>query len=144
MRGQTYGGELAATWQARKDWTIKLGYSLLFLDLATCDNGNYSSVSRIEKESPQNQFFIHSMMNLDKNLELDLMPRYTDSLLGCGISSIFELDARLSWHINPNAELSVVGQNLLDNHQAEFTSSSGGAVNTETQRAYWLKFVYRF
>jgi iron complex outermembrane receptor protein len=143
MRGQVYGGELAATWQARKDWTIKSGYSLLFMDLTPYDSSNYTGDADIETRSPQNQFFVHSMMNLDKNLELDLMPRYTDSLLGAGADSIFDLDVRLSWHITPNAELSIVGQNLLNNHHAEYASDAA-ALNTETSRACWLKLVYRF
>jgi len=40
-----------------------------------------------------------------------------------GIPSYFSLDVRLAWRARKNLEISVVGQNLLDNHHPEFGTS---------------------
>jgi iron complex outermembrane receptor protein len=48
------------------------------------------------------------------------------------------LDLRLGWHASKNVELSLVGQNLLQGHHAEW----GGG--TEIQRGIYTKVTWRW
>ena len=52
------------------------------------------------------------------------------------------MDSRFGWHINPELELSVGGQNLLQPHFAQFGADPGGPV--EVKRSVYAKLVWRF
>jgi iron complex outermembrane receptor protein len=92
----------------------------------------------IEGSTPQNQVALSSFVDLPGNLQLDGVFRYVDSLPAQDVSRYFNLDLRLGWHATKNLELSVVGQNLLYGHHAEW---SGG---TEIQRGVYTKVTWRW
>ena len=63
-------------------------------------------------------------------MELDAGLRWVDSFrfnnVGepATVPGYVELDARISWRPRPNWELSIVGQNLLNNHHLEYVIAS--------------------
>jgi len=83
-------------------------------------------------------------MDLPWHLELDVAGRYVDSIRGPNIPSYFSLDVRLGWRPNPHLELSVVGQNLLDDRHPEFNSTIVNIQNTQVQRGVYGKITWRF
>jgi iron complex outermembrane receptor protein len=76
-------------------------------------------------QSPRNQLYLWSSWDLPARMEFDLMGRYVDVLPGFSspIPAYIELDARWGWKPTPHLELSIVGQNLLQDHHLEFGQS---------------------
>ncbi len=54
------------------------------------------------------------------------------------------MDVRLGWRPTRNLELSLVGQNLLANHHAEFRPSSIATQATEVERSVYGRITLRF
>ncbi|WDT76901.1 MAG: TonB-dependent receptor [Candidatus Manganitrophus sp.] len=136
MDGHTYGVELMTDWQAREWWRINFIYSFLQIHL-NAQAGfptRESSEAGTEGSSPHHQVGLRSMINLPGNLEFDWFLRYVDRLPAQGVKRYYNLDLRLGWHPTKKVELSVVGQNLLDQQHAEFAQ---GVV--EVQRGVYAK-----
>ena len=156
--GHTFGVEATATWRVLNWWRLQPGYTFLHTKLyAHPDSSGYSdnfSVAQAEGSSPQNQFSIRSLMDLPHNLTFDTALRYVDRLQfpqaagnSLTIPGYFELDARLSWHLNKHLEVSLVGQNLLHNHHAEFAPTYVDTQNgniTEIPRSVYGEITWRF
>jgi iron complex outermembrane receptor protein len=85
-----------------------------------------TSFESIERQNPQNQVYIRSSFDLPGHVEFDVTGRYVDTLTGFSptIPSYFTVDARLAWKPKPNVEFAIVGQNLVEDHHAEFGTSS--------------------
>jgi iron complex outermembrane receptor protein len=75
---------------------------------------------------------------------LDLWLRYVDSLASQAVGSYFTLDARLSWRPVDNIELSVVGQNLLDDQHPEFEPEILEQSLVELERGVYGKITWEF
>jgi iron complex outermembrane receptor protein len=114
QEAETYGCELASTWQINRCWTMRGAYSFLRIDLLSGDTAG------TEGSSPRNQFFIHSSWDLGCDWEFDLIGRYVDTLTTDQIPSYFEMDTRLAWRPTDSFEFAVVGRNLLDRAHSEF------------------------
>ncbi|MGD9110367.1 MAG: TonB-dependent receptor [Phycisphaerales bacterium] len=143
MYGETYGGEISAHWMVKRDWKITAGYSFLQAHMHMQESStNTAGDVRYERSSPHNTFRLISYFDLPNNLELNTALYYVDTVPYYNVPSYIRLDIGLSWQINKNTELSVVGQNLLDSSHPEFGNSSIAAA--ETQRAVFGKLVYRF
>ena len=125
----TYGVELAATWRLTDWWQLYGQYTYLKMNLhadpALFPAPRNAGFESVEKQSPQNQFYVRSSWDLPGHVELDLIGRYADTLSGFtpGVKSYFTMDVRLSWKPRDNLELSIVGQNLLDNQHPELGTS---------------------
>jgi outer membrane receptor protein involved in Fe transport len=84
----------------------------------------------IEHESPENQVYIRSSMDLPSKLELDVTARVIGPLINrsMGVGAYTVLDLRLGWNFSPNLEFEIVGQNLNDKNHLEY-------------RANWIPFA---
>jgi iron complex outermembrane receptor protein len=139
MKAKVYGVEIAADWRWLDWWRWRFAYSYLHMDLTTKAASNDAiTAPGTEGGSPQNQVSVTSFVNLRGNLELDGVFRYVDTLPGENVRSYLNLDLRLGWHVTKNVELSLVGQNLLAGHHAEW---SGG---TKIQRGIYTKATWRW
>jgi iron complex outermembrane receptor protein len=142
LDGETYGVEASTTYFAAKNWRLSAGYAFLQMQLHP-KNPNTSRDSVVEGQSPHNEFHLRSFYCPNDYLDLDLLLYYVDNLPTGDIPSYVRLDARLGWHISPNMELSVVGQNLLDEKHLEF-GGEAGQVPTEAERGFYIKLTYLF
>lgn len=139
--GHTYGVELMTDWQAKEWWRVNLIYSFLQIHL-NAQAGfptRESSEAGTEGSSPHHQAGFRSTIDLPENLEFDWFFRYVDRLPAQVVKRYYNLDLRLGWHPTERMELSVVGQNLLDQQHAEFAQ---GAV--EVQRGVYAKVTVRW
>ncbi len=138
-RGETYGLETAAQWQALKWWRLQANYSYLQIQLHTDPASLFNDVE--EGQSPHHQFNFRSSMDLPHNVQLDAFLRYVDKLLykdyspERGIASYLEMDVRLGWKPVKNIELSISGRNLLDSSHAEFKALRRDMPVIEVQRS---------
>ncbi|MGB2590412.1 MAG: TonB-dependent receptor [Candidatus Acidiferrum sp.] len=142
LRGATYGAEIAPDWKPVSWWELKGSYSYLHLqvhdkpgftdDLNTVsDNGS----------SPHHEFEIQSLFNLPKKFEFDQTLRYASALPAQTVDAYTTADLRLGWHPASAWEFSVVGQNLLQPHHAEFGSDVDTIVGIK--RAAYGKITWR-
>jgi iron complex outermembrane receptor protein len=101
-----------------------------------------------ETADPGQQFSLRSSFDLAPNLEFDTAFRWVDELrINDGsapgtVPQYAEVDARLAWHATPALELSLVGQNLLHAHHAEFGRPL--ATREEIQRGFYAKASWRY
>jgi len=137
MTAQVYGIEVATDWRWLDWWRWRLSYSHLQLNLKKKPgSSDFTTERSTEGSSPQNQVSLTSFIDLPGNLNLDGIFRYVDNLPGQNVGRYFNLDLRLGWHATKNVELSLVGQNLLQGHHAEW----GGG--TEIQRGVYTKVTW--
>jgi iron complex outermembrane receptor protein len=127
LKGDTSGGEIAPSWKAADWFEIKGSYSYLHLYVhdkpGFTDNQNTVSDNG---SSPHHQAVIQALFNLPRRFELDPTYRYVSSLPAQKVAEYSTGDVRFGWHASRSWEMSVVGQNLLQPHHAEF----GSDVNT--------------
>ncbi len=145
MTGHTYGFEVAADWQVSKNWRIQGSYSYWQANMELkSDNTPEVTEAAVENSSPKHQFSLRSSFNMPGNVELDLWARFVDNLPAIDISSYLTLDARLAWKPADGVEISLVGQNLLEDQHKEFEPEFLGTVASEQQRGVYAKITWRF
>jgi iron complex outermembrane recepter protein len=153
LYGDTYGGEISATWRVRDWWRLQPSYSLLKMNLHADTVGGFAdnnSVALDEGSSPQNQFDIRSSMDLPHDVTFDATLRYVDRLqfpqaaTTVTIPDYFELNLRLAWRINRHWEVAIVGQNLLHDRHSEFLPTYVPTQPTEIPRSIFAKVTWQF
>ncbi len=145
MDGETYGVELAIDYQILDWWQLQASYSYLQIQLHLDRDSSDIFFEAAEGRSPQHQTSLRSLMNLPKNLEFDVWVRYIDTLPSFSIKSYVTLDTRLGWKPHENVELSIVSQNLLDDHHPEFGEPFFvHSVPTEVERSVYGKIIWQF
>ncbi len=123
--GETYGCELAVVWQAAEWWRIRGSYSFIGTHMETDGlSTDVITVAQLEGQTPRHHASIASSFSLPHDITFSSMVRAVDELHGTGVQGYAELDLRLAWHPRRDLEVSVVGQNLLHDHHAEFAPSS--------------------
>jgi iron complex outermembrane receptor protein len=144
MDGETYGVEVAADWRASDWWRIQASYTYLQIQLdLDRDSGDTLSESA-EGDSPHHQVSLRSSMDIVSDLALDLWVRYVDDLPSQDVDSYITLDVRLGWKLHEDVELSVIGQNLLDDHHPEYKPEFIDTIPTEVQRSVYGKVTWQF
>lgn len=124
VEGHSYGVEVSGSFQPLKRWSLKGGYTFLEKKLVVKADSKDLNKGTNESDDPNNQFLIQSMFDLPKGIEASFVFRYVDVLTNHYVPSYMSLDAQLSWKVTKWMQLSIVGQNLLDEDHAEFVPSS--------------------
>ncbi|HLP77230.1 MAG TPA: TonB-dependent receptor, partial [Candidatus Paceibacterota bacterium] len=122
-RAESRGVELSGTWQATDWWRLRGGYTFLDTHVHRVEGGLDLNRARAEGNDAPNQVLLQSMLDLLCNFEFDVTARFVDTLPSPNVPSHFTFDARLGWHVLPNLEFSILGQNLWDNRHPEFGAS---------------------
>lgn len=137
---ETYGAEVSAEWSVTDNWKLTAGYS--FLQTHQDPNPGYIN-------NPQNQFQIHSYIDLPHHVELDGAVYYVDQIspvLGNATTSIpsyIRVDFGVTWRPTKSLELGIFGQNLADCSHPEFTSYTTTVV-TEIPRNVMGRITWHF
>jgi iron complex outermembrane receptor protein len=143
IQGNTKGFEVSPDWKPVNGWELRASYSYLDMELENKASSNDpTSVAGYEGSSPRHQVVIQSFVNLPKKMEFDQTYRYVSALPAQTVASYQTMDTRFGWHVTPELELSVGGQNLLQPHFAQFGGDPGGPV--EIKRSAYAKLVWRF
>ncbi len=140
LNADAWGAELRFNVQAASWWRLYSSYTSFQKDLSL-DPGSTDPAGGVsEGNDPENRLALRSYMDLPGRLELDAWLRYVDRLPQPHVSSYTELDLRLGWRATGRLELSLVGQNLLHDQHAEFST----AVPKEVERSFYGKATWRF
>jgi iron complex outermembrane recepter protein len=145
MHGETYGLEAAATLELAPWWRLNPAYTLLKMELHK-NNRSADTVSPVldEGENPQQQFSLHSAMDLPRNIFLDATLRYVDSLPSLHVDSYVTMDARIAWQATKNLELALVGQDLFTPSHAEFRPTQVQSQAANVPRSFYAKVTWKF
>lgn len=140
----TYGLELAASWQIADFWRLSGTYSYLRMNLKAYGNSTDTGVEGQERADPRGQAFLRSSFDLGSTVSLDVMGRYVGSMPAIGVERYFDADVRLAWRAAPGLELSLVGQNLLHPHHFEQADTAINERATEVQRGVYVMARWDF
>jgi len=127
LKGHASGGAIAPQWKPAHWLEIKGSYS--YLHLYVHDKPGFTDSQNTVSDngsSPHHLVKIQSLLNLPHKVEFDATYRHVSSLPAQKVNAYNTADVRCGWHPSHNWELSVVGQNLVQNQHAEF----GSDVNT--------------
>jgi len=120
LEGETYGVELAATWDATDWWRLNGAFTWFQMDLRKDPISTDQNVTGFEGNDPEYQWNLRSHMDLPSNWEFDQTLYYVDALKSQQVKRYFRLDLRVGWRPAKNIEVSIVGQNLLDSQHQEW------------------------
>ena len=155
LEGETYGFELASTWQATDWWRIRANYTFWKLNLHKKPGSTDPLLEQQELDSPEHQVGIRSLMDLPHNVEFDTGLRYVDSLglrrryvaapgEDQSVPGYVVGDVRIGWRPSYNWEISLVGQNLFNKHQEFAPSFLPSAQETLVETSFYAKVTFRF
>jgi iron complex outermembrane receptor protein len=123
LKGDTSGGEIAPDWRPARWFQVKGSYSYLHLYVhdrpGFTDNLNTASDNG---SSPHHQAVVQALFSIPGGFDLDPTYRYVSRLPAQTVAAYRTGDVRLGWHSSNGWAMSVVGQNLLQPHHAEFGS----------------------
>ena len=136
--GETYGGEASVTVAATGTWRLTASYSLL---VANIQGSPLTDPEGPERSSPRNQVALRSALDFTKRSSLDVQCRYVDSIRS--VPSYITADIRISYRPTEKLELSIVGQNLLDDQHLEHGTELL-SVTAEVPRGIYGKITLRF
>ena len=144
MDGETYGAELAVDWRARDGWRLNAAYTYLKMELDLDGDSGDTMSEALEGGSPRHQLRLRSSMDLPGDLGVDLSVRYVDGLPALNVPSYMTFDVRLSWQILDSIEISLAGQNLIEDHYTEFRPEFPYILSAEAERGVYSAITWRF
>ena len=142
LKGDTTGFEIAPNWKPVGWWELKGSYS--FLHLYVRDKAGFTDTLNTASDngsSPHHQFVMQSLFTLSRNFEFDATYRYVSALPAQLVNAYGTADVRFGWHPTPSWEFSLVGQNLVQPHHAEFGTDVDTIVGIK--RSAYAKITWR-
>jgi outer membrane receptor protein involved in Fe transport len=104
---------------------MRIQYSRINLDLVNKPGSLGGATTGAAGNSPENQFAVHSFVDLPHDLSLYAGLRYVDELPSQLVDDYTAVDISLRWQITERLLTSITVRNLNDRRQMEI--SSGGA-----------------
>ena len=124
--GKTAGFEIAPDWTPTHWWRLKGSYSYLHMDLSkTSTSQDPGTISSTQGSSPHHQVLVQSSLDLTRKFALDQNLRYVSALPAQQVRAYATADAGFTWRARTGLNLSIVGQNLLRPHHAEYGGDPG-------------------
>ncbi len=145
LEGEVLGAELSAQWQPLTHWRLSGSYTFRRIDLRSTDSGILLPTGEGDLDAegePEHVFNVRSYLNLPYKLEFDTIFNYVSENSTLKIPSYSRVDLRLGWKPTKNIELSLVGQNILDDSHLELSELLEEA--TETERSFYCKATIKF
>jgi iron complex outermembrane receptor protein len=123
LKGDTSGGEIAPDWKPADWFQVKGSYS--YLHLYVHDKPGFTDDQNTVSDngsSPHHQVIIQALFNIPRGFEFDSTYRFVSNLPAQKVAAYNTGDVRFGWRASHSWEMSVVGQNLMQPHHAEFGS----------------------
>jgi iron complex outermembrane recepter protein len=126
MKGDTYGVEGWANWQATAWWRLSPGFTALREQLRFKPGSSGLLGTTEAGDDPSSHADLTSSMDLSHRVSLDATFRYVGALPSPALPHYTELNGRVGWRPTDSVELSINGLNLLHARHFEFPASQGG------------------
>jgi iron complex outermembrane receptor protein len=144
VRGQTYGGEVSASYTVSNLWNLQGSYSLLRGEWGA-GPGNRTAISTFPMgQTPRHQFQIRSGLTPLSGLDFDTNIFYVSGWPAYPVSGLTRMDSRVGWKANPHLQLDFVVQNALQPRHTEFFSTAFGGNTEQVKRAVLGKITLQF
>jgi len=144
MSGGTYGVELFADWKVVPKWRLMGSYSYLQMDIHKNLDSQDPTPDNPNGSSPRHQWYLRSSVDLPKHFEQDTTLRFVDRLPSLNLPNYYSLDAHLGWRPVTSLELSIGGQNLLNNWHLEFMPDFVNTSPTVVKRSIFGSITVKF
>src|SRR6266852_2467508 len=144
MSGGTHGVELFADWKVIPKWRLAGSYSYLQMDIRKNADSQDPTPDIPNGSSPRHQWYLRSSIDLPKHFEQDTTLRFVDQLPSLNVPSYYSLDAHLGWRPVTSLELSIGGQNLLNNWHFEFMPDFVNTSPTVVKRSIFGSITVKF
>jgi iron complex outermembrane receptor protein len=144
MSGGTYGVELFADWKVVPKWRLAGSYSYLQMNIHKNLDSQDPTPDNPNGSSPRHQWYLRSSVDLPKHFDQDTTLRFVDHLPGLNVPSYYSLDAHLGWRPVTRLELSIGGQNLLNNWHFEFMPDFVTTSPTVVKRSIFGSITVKF
>lgn len=116
---ETWGVEAWGSYDVSDAWRVSAGVSTLDKQfdpsITPRDISGLVSIG----DDPEHQVMLRSQNDLTDTLDLDVRLRAVDDLASTGTDGYVEADVRLGWRMTDQVELSVTGQNLIEDLRVE-------------------------
>jgi len=154
LEGHATGFEAFLDWDFNESLGVSFTYSHLsdsFKSLVDSSdpfvqNSIQFSINEFDHSTPNNMATLNFRSKFANNWDLDAGLRYSQSYnFAKGLQpSIFQMDSRLSWQINDDVRLSLIGRNLLDSKTQEARLKDFFGHWTEMKREVYLEVKAEF
>jgi iron complex outermembrane receptor protein len=139
---KTYGVELSTNWRLM-DW-MRLEGMFTYLEVEAPPKNGVNDAIAI----PRTHEMLRCLLDLSEKSKLDFIVRHVGSLPSTSqrVAAYTAVDARFSYQLHKDLELSLVGQNLFDKRHAEFASAATTLVVPPSQipRGIYAKVIWNF
>jgi iron complex outermembrane receptor protein len=153
----TAGIELKMDWQVSAQWRLHAGYSYVHSNATAFKNSSLmpgNSVNFMMGWNAPHQINVRSLWNFAPNWKWDVNVRWRSRIninpdetrpTANALNAYLALDTRLSWQMNKQLELSLVGKNLLSKQHLDFLTMRGAdLLSTEVPRSAYLQMRWEF
>jgi len=142
MKADVRGAEIASEWRPAASVRLTGSYSFLDMNLQPYNNSlDTTTEAGTEGSSPRHLASLRSGFDLPWQLGVDATLRYVGRLKSQNVDAYTEMDLVVSRDLPLGFEVSLVGQNLLARHHAEF---GGGSAAIEVERSLYGRLVRRW
>ena len=143
--GETDGMEFAGNWKVTNRWSLSSGYGFDEIHFHT-EPGSHdtTSVPPEEGSTPTHSAQLRSHVDLSHGLAWDTSAYFVDRLDFQNVPSYTRLDAQLTWQWTKQFTVSLVGQNLLQDHHQEWNITNEGYLPNLVKRSAYAKITWRF
>jgi iron complex outermembrane receptor protein len=142
---RTHGFELAADWQVSPDWRLQPSYARLYLSSPLpADPVAAAAQDLWQSRVARDRVSLRSSWTWGQGQQLDLWLKYTSALRNPQVPAYTTLDMRYAMRLGAQAELAIIGQNLLETRHAEFVSDYLPVEQTEIGRSLTVRATWRF
>src|SRR5579862_389953 len=125
--GTTKGFEVAPEWRPLPFWRLRASYSYLQMDIKKATGSlDVGTAPFFEGSSPKHEVMLQSGIDFAKAYSLDVSYRYISALPALTVPAYGTVDARFDWQYRKQLKFSVVGENLLQPHHAEYGGTDPG------------------
>jgi len=151
MYGETHGIEVATNWKVTDRWTLSPGYAMEQLHMHTEPiSQDTETAPFIEGAAPRHSAQLRSHIDLGKGLAWNASGYFVDRLNNQGssgtvvIPAYTRVDTGLTWKVREGVSIDIVGQNLAQDHHAEFNDINGSLQSGEIKRSAYAKITWSF
>lgn len=125
MRGDTYGVEAWANWQATDWWRLSPGFTALREQLRFKAGASGLLGIAQASDDASSHATLSSSMDLGHHTSFDATLRYVGALPDPALAHYYEMDAHLGWRPSHTLEVSLSGLNLMHARHNEFAAPTG-------------------
>jgi iron complex outermembrane receptor protein len=140
LRGQSEGVEATLDWTVNSAWRIRAGWT----ELRVHSEPQPGNLARPTRDSivrdPRHWATLRSSWDLARFFELDADLRWVAPIASQGVPEYTEANVRFGWQVSDSIDVSLIGQNLLNDRHTEFNPAGA---RRYLSRAVFAKVTWR-